>query len=202
MILVKEIILSDDFKSSSIVIGGGSVKLNTWPMNPNGEALVLIATIECASLRKTHNSRSIPQEGILYIFSTYSSSDYFLDNVTYSGNASELESISSGYTLVIMKNSDSEITSPEHIIPKTNTTFKDKEVQEGDYPVFSMLTNTPPNGVKLPSDLLEEYEFVMQLYSSDFPDPFKDIFYLTDAVGCLLLKIDGSGDGLFFVHTA
>ena len=65
-----------------------------------------------------------------------------------------------------------------------------------------MLTNTPPNGVKLPLDLLEEYEFVMQLYSSDFPEPFKDIFYLTDAVGCLLLKKDGSGNGLFFVHTA
>jgi uncharacterized protein YwqG len=202
MTLVKEIILSDDFKSSGIVIGGDSVKLNNWPTNPDGEALVLIATIMCASLKKTHNCRSIPQEGILYVFSTYSSSDYFLDKVTYSGNASELGSISSGYTLVIMKNSELEIISPDNIIPKINTTFKDKKVQEDDYPVFSMLTKTPPNGVKLPSDLLKEYEFIMQLYSSDFPDPFKDIFYLTDAVGCLLLKRDGSGDGLFFVHTA
>ncbi|MCQ2994089.1 YwqG family protein [Pseudomonas syringae] len=202
MILVKEIILSDDSKDPSIVIGGSSVNLNTWPMNPDGKALVLIATIECASLKKTHNYRSIPQEGMLYIFSTYSSSDYFLDNITYSGDTSELESISSGYTLVAMKDSESEINSPYNIIPKTNTKFNNKAVQEDEYPVFSMLTNTPPNGVKLPLDLLEEYEFVMQLYSSDFPEPFKDIFYLTDAVGCLLLKKDGSGNGLFFVHTA
>lgn len=202
MILVKEIILSDDPKDSGIIIGGGSVNLKAWPMNPDGEALVLIATIECASLKKTHNYRSIPQEGMLYIFSTYSSSDYFLDNITYSGDTSELESISSGYTLVAMKDSESEINSPYNIIPKTNTKFNNKAVQEDEYPVFSMLTNTPPNGVKLPLDLLEEYEFVMQLYSSDFPEPFKDIFYLTDAVGCLLLKKDGSGNGLFFVHTA
>lgn len=163
---------------------------------------MLIATIECASLKKTHDYRSIPQEGILYIFSTYSSSDYFLDNINYSGDISELESISSGYTLVAMKNSESETISPVNTIPKKSTTFNDKEIHEDEYPVCSMLTNSPPNGVKLPADLLEEYEFVMQLYSSDFPDPFKDIFYLTDAVGCLLLKKDGSGNGLFFVHTA
>ena len=102
MILVKEIILSDDPKDSGIIIGSGSVNLKAWPMNPDGEALVLIATIECASLKKTHNYRSIPQKGMLYIFSTYSSSDYFLDNITYSGDTSELESISSGYTLVAM----------------------------------------------------------------------------------------------------
>jgi uncharacterized protein YwqG len=202
MVMVQEIVFSDDLKSAGIVIGGGSVRLNTWPMNPDGEALVLIATIDCADLRRVHDYNSIPQEGMLYVFSTYSSSDYFLDNVTYSGDASELESISSGYTLVVVESSGSEIISPGDRVPKTNTAFCDKEVQDDEFPVFSMLTNTPPNGIALPSEVLEEYEFVMQLYSSDFPDPYKDIFYLTDAVGCLLLKRDGSGNGLFFVHTA
>ncbi|WP_095093789.1 DUF1963 domain-containing protein [Pseudomonas sp. Irchel 3A5] len=202
MVMVQEIVFSDDLKSAGIVIGGDSVRLNTWPMNPDGEALVLIATIDCAALRRVHDYNSIPQEGMLYVFSTYSSSDYFLDNVTYSGDASEFESISSGYTLVVVESSDSEIISPGDRVPKTNTAFCDKEVQDDEFPVFSMLTNTPPNGIALPSEVLEEYEFVMQLYSSDFPDPYKDIFYLTDAVGCLLLKRDGSGTGFFFVHTA
>lgn len=35
-----------------------------------------------------------------------------------------------------------------------------------------------------------------------FPSPFEDIFFLTDANGCLFLKKDGSGHGIFFVHTA
>ncbi|AHG43354.1 hypothetical protein N018_25225 [Pseudomonas syringae CC1557] len=163
---------------------------------------MLIATIECANLKKYSGFNSIPEEGVLYVFSTYSRSDYFLDNVTYSGDTSELELILSGYTLVIMGNSDSEIVSPTESVPKVHTDFKEREVGNDEYPVFSMLTNTPPNGVALPPELQEEYEFVMQLYSSDFPEPFKDIFYLTDAVGCLLLKKDGSGSGLFFVHTA
>lgn len=197
MVLVKEIISSDNAERSSIIIGGGSVKLNAWPTNPDGESLVLVATIECANLKKISGFSSIPKEGVLYIFSTYSRSDYFLDNVTYSGDTSELELILSGYTLVIMGNSDSEIVSPNESIPKAHTEFKEREVGHDEYPVFSMLTNTPPNGIVLPPDLQKEYEFVMQLYSSDFPEPFKDIFYLTDAVGCLLLKKMAQAVGCF-----
>lgn len=202
MFRVKEIISSDNAERSSIIIGGGSVKLNAWPTNPDGESLVLVSTIECANLKKISGFSSIPKEGVLYIFSTYSRSDYFLDNVTYSGDTSELKLILSGYTLVTIGNSDSEIVSPNESIPKAHTEFKEREIGHDEYPVFSMLTNTPPNGIVLPLGLQKEYEFVMQLYSSDFPEPFKDIFYLTDAVGCLLLKKDGSGGGLFFVHTA
>lgn len=39
---------------------------------------------------------------MLYVFSTYSKSDYFLENITYSGDLSELDSIFSGYTLVVL----------------------------------------------------------------------------------------------------
>ncbi|SDI64348.1 protein of unknown function [Pseudomonas flavescens] len=202
MAVVKEIVPADDLEHSSIMLGGASAKLTDWPVNPDGAPLVLVATLECAPLRQFLEYNAIPRAGVMYVFSTYSRSGYFLDNLTYSGDPAELDAIVSGYTLVTLANADSDIVSPSEPVPARRVTFKDTEVEAGTYPVFSMLTDTPPHGIALPLALQKEYDFVMQLYSSDFPDPFTDLFYLTDAVGCLLLKKDGSGDGLFFVHTA
>lgn len=54
---------------------------------------------------------------MLYVFSTYSKSDYFLENITYSGDPSELESILSGYTLVVRSEGGVFQTSPVDSIP-------------------------------------------------------------------------------------
>lgn len=202
MVIVKEIVLGGTDKISGVVLGGNSVKMTAWPTNPDGEPLVLVATIECAKLKDLTNFNSVPNDGVIYIFSTYSRSDYFLENVTYSGHSSELDLILSGYTLVAMSESESHVTSSNEAIPSVNVILENKEVDDDEYPVFSMVTNIIPNGISLLQDIQEEYEFVMQLYSADFPEPFKDIFYLTDAVGCFLLKKDRSGKGLFFVYTA
>lgn len=51
-----------------------------------------------------------------------------------------------------------------------------------------MFSDSAPHGMIVPETLTVEYEFICQLYSSDFSEPFKDIFYLTDAVGYLFLK--------------
>lgn len=64
-----------------------------------------------------------------------------------------------------------------------------------------MISDFAPHGMIVPETLMLDYAFVSQLYSGDFSEPFKDIFYLSDAVGYLFLKKDGSGEGLFFVQT-
>ncbi|MBP0953985.1 DUF1963 domain-containing protein [Pseudomonas sp. 20GA0080] len=201
---VKEITVEENADSSIVVLGGNSAKISAWPLNPDGEKLVLVATIDCKSLAASVNYRCVPKNGFIYVFSTYSKSDYFLENITYSGDPSELDSILEGYTAVVLSSAEcsTEKSGAVESIPRVGTSLVDKEVSDDEFPVFSMLSDKVPNGTNLPDDIMAEYDFFMQLYSSDFPEPFQDIFYLTDAVGCLLLKKDGTGDGIFFIHTA
>ncbi|WP_077049319.1 DUF1963 domain-containing protein [Pseudomonas sp. KK4] len=202
MIAVKQIIPSDsDTVNSGITFGGQAAEIVAWPVNPDGDPLTLIASINCSKIKRHLKNNSMPNEGVLYIFSTYSKSDYFLENITYSGDSSELESILSGYTKVMHSDGGVFQISPVESVPEVPTELKDRQVGEEDFPVFSLISASIPHGVIVPDALIEEYDFICQLYSSDFSEPFKDVFYLTDAVGYLFLKKNGSGEGLFFVQT-
>jgi uncharacterized protein YwqG len=203
MTSVKQIIPVDGIAgASNIILGGQAAQVAEWPLNPEGEPLVLVAAINCSRMKKALDLESMPNEGALYIFSTYSKSDYFLEDITYSGDASELDNISGGYTKVVLSDSREIKESPADSIPEVSTRLQDREVSSDEFPVFSMVSKTPPNGFNVPEEISKNYDFALQLYSSDFPEPFKDIFYLTDAVGYLLLKKEGFGEGLFFVQTA
>ncbi len=203
MISVKKIVPSnDDFSSSGITLGGGEARVGAWPKNPQGEPLLLVATFECSKFNQAVNLNIMPDDSLLYVFSTYSNSDYFLDSVTYGGDPAELKGILSGYTKVMVADAKAHQSSPIESIPKLSTEFQDDTVSEDEFIVSSMFSATFPKALVLPGEIRKDYDFVCQLYSSDFPDPFKDIFYLTDAVGYLLLKKSGAGEGLFFVQTA
>jgi uncharacterized protein YwqG len=142
MINVKEILSSDNLNDSCLIIGGDSAKINSWPVNPEGEFLLLIATINCRLFKKITKCGSIPSEGSVYLFSTYSESDYFLENITYDGSEAEFNSAISGYTCVLMQNSDILKKSPTRNIPVKYLTLKDKVVGDDEYPVFSMVSET------------------------------------------------------------
>jgi hypothetical protein len=51
---------------------------------------------------------------------------------------------------------------------------------------------------------VEGLKYALQFYSADFPEEFKDIFYLTDAVGYLFIKpqatLQDNEVGLFFIQ--
>jgi hypothetical protein len=203
MITVKQIIPSTGVAvNSGLTLGGSKAEVGAWPVNPDGEPLTLVATIDFSKIQGLERVESVPGEGTLHVFTTYSKSDYFLDNVTYSGDPSELEAILSGYTLVVRGQGGLFQESPVDSVPEAATELKDRDISEDDFPVFSMISNVVPHGVILPEAFVAEYDFLCQFYSSDFSDPFKDIFYLTDAVGYLFLKKDRSGAGVFFVQTA
>ncbi|WP_455914954.1 DUF1963 domain-containing protein [Pseudomonas syringae] len=189
-------------RHSGIILGGDRASVDNWPSNSDGEPLLLVATIECALLKKTTAVNALPSTGFLSIFSTYSTSEYFLENITYSGDPSELESIKAGYTAVVFSEGGAQQPSPVSSVPVTATRLENRKLSDDEFPVFSLCSSTPPNGLETPAGIANEYEFVLQLYSADFPDPFKDIFYLTDAIGCLFLTKNGSGEGLFFIQTA
>jgi len=202
MIEVKEIITAvDEGNYSGITFGGNVARVSQWPSNPDGDSLLLIATIECAVLKKHIKVDSLPDEGVLSIFSTYSKKDYFLENITYSGDPSELDALRSGYTAVHFAIGKDTELSPVDSIPAANKELLAREVAEGEFPIFSMCFQGIPKGLSVPESFSNTYEFIMQMYSSDFTEPFEDVFYLTDAVGYLFLNRNGSGEGVFFVQT-
>jgi hypothetical protein len=202
MEIVQKIMLSPDIDNAAVILGGNTVRLTKWPVNPDGVPLILIATLYCSAIKGAVGLNAIPAEGTIYIFSTYSESDYFLDKITYDGAVSERDIKEIGYTHVVMSDTSVEISGTERFIPRTMTTLAEQLIEDNSHPMLSMISNSLTNDSYISPTVSAEYAFVMQLYSSDFPYPFKDIFYLTDAVGCLFLKKDGSGQGLFFVHTA
>ena len=190
-----------------ITLGGDGAHIAAWPLDPKGEPLRLVATVDCAAFKLATGAPSMPAGGQLQVFSTYSKTDYFLEHIVYDQDYFVLPDGSDparpAYTLVTFSPSDSAApvhTSPVDSIPAMPMLLQDESIGADDFPVFSLAASKPPNGLVVPAALRDDYAFVLQLYSSDFPEPFKDIFYLTDAVGYLFLKKDASGQGVFFVQ--
>jgi hypothetical protein len=208
-ISVKRILAAaDDAVTNAIItLGGNRANVAAWPIDPEGKPLRLVASIDCAAFKLATGAPSMPANGQLQVFSTYSQTDYFLENIVYDPDYFVLPSGSAeakpAYTLVAFNPSGSAApshTSPVDSIPATPMHLQDETIGADDFPVSSLAAAEPPRGLVVPAALKDDYAFVLQLYSSDFPEPFKDIFYLTDAVGYLFLKKDASGQGVFFVQ--
>jgi len=177
-------------------IGGGAFIgsiIDDWPKTTDGEYLTLVASISGEMLVPLLGS-SVNGKYIS-VFSYYSENDYFLDNITYHGNKEELA--------FIIKNNTTKVLIHE----------KGGLVQEGHFirPMFIKLNNEesewiqgsgfgiPPGFLQNENIFFEDKEFILQFYSSDFPDPYKDIFGLSDAVGYLYINKSLDG-GIFFTQ--
>lgn len=206
-ILVKRIRAAAAADDAVITLGGDRAHIAVWPLDPEGQPLCLVATIDCAAFKSATGASGMPVNGQLQVFSTYSQTDYFLENIVYDPDyfilPDDSDEARPAYTRVTFSPSGSAApshTSPVDGIPATPMHLQDETIGADDFPVFSLAAAEPPKGLVVPAALKDDYAFVLQLYSSDFPAPFKDIFYLTDAVGYLFLKKDGSGQGVFFVQ--
>ncbi|GAA0892868.1 DUF1963 domain-containing protein [Fulvivirga kasyanovii] len=207
MIATKKIIPAPDqsIANPEIYFGGDEAKVAEWPKNPDGDYLTLLFSIDCRAIQSKIKRSDIPDSGFIHVFSTYSRQEYFLDYITYSGNADELKLISGGYTFVIHSDAEQSIKSPIESMPRLNMTLIDYEIGESEFSMASLVSEIPPNGVLAAEALSEEYNFFCQIYSSDFPHPFQDALYLTDALGFLFIRKarhEGERLGLFFVQTA
>lgn len=195
---------------NSVVIGGQTAFTAYWPQNPEGQNLLHVLSIDCQQLKTQTALKNIPEEGFISVFSTYALESYFLDNITYFGDALEYKLIASGYTFVsFQRNRQPCCTSNSAFIPKTPIQLRSKIIEPHSFPTFSFFADEIPRGLTGVQALDTEYDFLCQLYSSDFPSPYQDIFYLSDAIGYLfirknILTTENSNalDGLFFVQTA
>lgn len=189
--------------SGPFIFGGDSAFLMDWPKNPEGQDLVLLFTIDCKAAKQLLKRPDLPSEGYLHVFSTYDPDEYFIDSITVD-EVQQNKGIAS-YTYVVHTNATHSIKSPRPSIPLRFARFEECVIDDGELSVASLFALAAPAGARIPAVLADSYNFLCQVYSSDFPPPFQDALYMTDGVGYLLINKhfgNGKSDGCFFVQVA
>jgi len=189
--------------NSPFYFGGDSAYVSVWPKNPDGQDLLLLFTINCKAARKQLDRSDLPDSGFIHVFSTYDKEDYFLDFLTFD-EVEQKKGIAS-YTYVVHVGQIGAIRSPGLSIPLQYAKFEPSTVKDDEISVASLVSSGAPCGAVIPKVLESNFSFFCQIYSSDFPAPFQDALYMTDAVGYLLVnKQMGNdvADGCFFVQVA
>ncbi|WP_405117728.1 DUF1963 domain-containing protein [Paenibacillus sp. FSL H8-0317] len=198
----------DPNQDSGMWIGGETAYVSDWPLNSDGQPLLHLFSINCNTLSQQVHIPSLPQDKYISVFSTYSVSEYFLDQVIYTGDKLEWnENILAGSTYVSVSSHPLTSVCPVPPIPLSGVRLIETELDDEAFPAFSFFSPTLPNGVKGIDHLLEEHQLVCQIYSGDFPEPYRDILGLPDANGYLFLRKGPASayapfDGIFFVQTA
>ena len=171
-------------------IGGGALigGIINWPVTPDKAPLTLLLSLPTDWLN-AHAGVQLPEGHVVSVFSTYSTSDYFLDCITYHGNAAELSQIEKGYTRVVfhrpgsLEQQGSAI--PAHAIVLGGDGEQGQHSKVGGYPAFLQQEDIDFAGEN----------FVLQIYGAVFPKPFDDVLYMSDAFGYLYVKNDLQPDG-------
>ncbi|WP_340398590.1 DUF1963 domain-containing protein [Paenibacillus sp. FSL H8-0079] len=195
-------------QNSGMWIGGEQAYIQEWPLNPKGQPLLHLFSIDCNKLLQHVHIPSLPVDMYISVFSVYSATEYFLDQVTYTGDELEWnENILAGCTYVSVTSQPHTSVGPTECIPLSGVRFSETSLAEQDFPAFSFFTSTLPNGVHGIDHLLTHYQLVCQVYSADFPEPYQDILGLSDANGYLFLRkgpasAEAPLDGLFFVQAS
>lgn len=116
-ISVKRISAADSADDAVITLGGDRAHIAAWPRDPEGQPLRLVATVDCAAFKSATGAPSMPASGQLQVFSTYSQTDCFLENIVYDPDYFVLPDGSDqtrpAYTLVTFSPSGSAASSHE-----------------------------------------------------------------------------------------
>lgn len=177
-------------------IGGGALigGVCDWPRGLSGQCLVLVASLPAAFLAE-HAGIDIGAGRYASVFTTYAPGTYFLDEITYHGDPAELALLRRGVTQVLVHDSGIPVHG-EVEVPS-------RAIRLGEGAAQSWMGGEP--GLLQEEDLaVDGLTFALQLYGGDMPEPFRDLFYLTDGVGYLYLPPHASAgidrSGLFFVQ--
>lgn len=194
-------IVKNSNSSSPFYFGGDSAYIVAWPKNPEGQDLLLLFTINCEMARQQLNRTDLPEAGFIHVFSTYDKDDYFLDSLTF--DEIEHKKGVASYTCVIHTEQMVAVKSTGLSIPLQYASFEVSVIQDEELSVASLVSTEVPAGAVIPKTLEPNFNFFCQIYSSDFPAPFQDALYMTDAVGYLFINKqlgNDVSDGCFFVQ--
>lgn len=161
------------------LIGG----MHSWPTTPEGTPLTLIMSIPTNFLNK-YLEFSLPEGKFVSVFSYYSKEEYFLDYICYHGNPKELELIKKGYTQTLLHSEGTEV-SDGATIPQMLINVADDNQKFDAYQGSKIGGNA--GFLQNEQISFTNLGFALQLYGGDFPEPFRDVFFLSDAIGYLYL---------------
>ena len=205
---VDEIVICDSDSDTEVVaaiVGGNEAYLDVWPRNPDGDELLLVMTIFCEHMVGFEHVLPLQTHQVVHVFSTYSRRGYFLENIAYDpdGEGDGSDGFTSGYTAVLGGDLSKSIKCESTSMPKRSVRVQPKKVEDDSCSTMSFFsTHTPKELLKFVG-IARNYQFLCQLNSSDFPEPFQDVFYLTDAMGYVLIRKQNQGCkenvGEFFV---
>jgi len=195
----KEVLLDSSIGNDSMNPRiGGLAFLPTkieWPKNPDGEKLVLVASIPTNFIEDCTGIHL--EKKFVSVFTTYNPDDYFLDLVSYHGDEEEKEMILKGYTKVIYHDDGDPINNSKYVIPARRMMISEKEINNDSIFTGSKIGGTAGLLQNKSLPLVEGKTFCIQFYGGDFPKDYDGIFDLSDAVGYLFLD---SLSGIFFVQ--
>ena len=155
-----------------------------WPETPEGLPLTLVMSIPTSFLNQYANFQ-FSEDFFVSVFTYYSADDYFLEFITYHGNQSELDTIRKGYTKVLIHTKGTALSGPI-TIPAMSI-----EVDEGNVDPAGFQESKiggMPDQLQPGLLLLGEQRFALQLYGDVFPDPYKDIFFMPEALAYLFVQ--------------
>lgn len=182
-----------------------------WPLNPDGDKLTLVLCLPTDFLNETLHI-NLPKEQVLSVFTTYKKDDYFLDSITFHGDQEELENIKKGYTKVLLHKAGDIRNESDFLIPaqkfilgeEVDLDFGDVDEEDlDDIEIYcGSLIGEKPSFLQVEDMGLDDYQFCLQIYGSDFPEGFQDVFSLSDSVGYLFLNknVDQDHVGVFFTQ--
>lgn len=196
-----------DASDTAARIGGGALigGVAEWPVSPFGTALVLVASLP-AEFVAEHTGIDLGPQRFASVFTTYAKGQYFLDQITYHGDAAELALLRKGTTQVLVHERGDlvhgAVEVPPHRLVVLPPDAGGSDTADGDLPNPDSLIGGEPRLLQLEDLQTDGLTFALQLYGGDLPAPFRDLFYLTDAVGYLYLPATSADDvrGLFFVQ--
>lgn len=191
-------------------IGGGALigGVADWPTSPFGSALVLVASLP-AEFVATKTGIELGAGRVASVFTTYTKGEYFLDQITYHGDPSELALLRRGTTQVLV-HARGELVHGAVEVPACRIDADEvagertEEWGEDDIPNPDSLVGGEAQLLQAEDLAVDGLAFALQIYGGDLPEPFRGLFYLADGVGYLYLPQNARGDvdrsGLFFVQ--
>lgn len=148
------------------LIGG----VAAWPVGPNGEPLVLIASIPNSFIAQATGLR-LATDFYTSVFSYYSADDYFLDQITYHGAPEEISLIKQGTTKVLQHPAGTSV-SQSTVVPMHRLELGESVINDSD--CGSRIGGKP--GLLQNEQLdLQGLAFALQLRSADSPKDYVDI---------------------------
>lgn len=153
-----------------------------WPAGLDGQPLALLLSLPAAFIAQC-TGIAMERGQMVSVFTTYAPGSYYLDQITYHGDASELALLRKGATQVLVHPRGTPVRVGSPLAPYQ------LRIEDDGLRVGSTFASGAPEFLQAEPLALEGLAFALQIYAGDLPPAWRDIFYLRDAVAYLFIPL-------------